>query len=135
MAGSEGKVATTIITWGASVYQALEIAKRKEQESRSLEIVDIRSIVPLDEDLIYESVKRTSRAIVLHEDTLTAGFGAEVSARIAENCADYLDAPILRVAARDSFVPSATSLEDAVLPSLDDLAAAVTKLLEYLRWY
>lgn len=126
----EGRDAT-IITWGASVYQALEIAKRKEQEGRSLEVVDLRTIVPLDENLIYESVKRTSRAIVLHEDTLTAGFGAEISARIVENCFDYLDAPILRVAARDSFVPSATSLEDAVLPSLDELAAAVTKLLKY----
>lgn len=126
----EGRDAT-IITWGASVYQALEVAKRKESESCSLEVLDIRSIVPLDEDLIYKSVKRTNRVIVLHEDTLTAGFGAEISARITENCFDYLDAPIMRIAAKDSFVPSATLLEDAVLPSLDDLATAVEKLLTY----
>ncbi|MFZ0661476.1 MAG: thiamine pyrophosphate-dependent enzyme [Acidobacteriaceae bacterium] len=121
----------TIVTWGASVYQALEIAKRKESEGRSLEVLDLRSIAPLDEELIYESVKKTSRVIVLHEDTLTAGFGAEVSARITENCFDYLDAPIMRVAAKDSFVPSATPLEDAVLPSLEDVADAVEKLLSF----
>ena len=71
------------------------------------------------------------RLIVLHEDSLTAGFGAEVSARVAESCFDYLDAPIMRVAAKDSFVPSATSLENAVLPSLDDVEAAVERLLAY----
>lgn len=121
----------TIITWGASVYQALEIAKKKEAEGRSLEVIDLRSIVPLDEELIYASVKKTSRAIVLHEDTLTAGFGAEVAARIAENCFDFLDAPIIRVAAKDSFVPSATTLEDAVLPSLEDVEVAVERILGF----
>lgn len=121
----------TIVTWGASVYQALEIAKRKESEGYSLEVLDIRSIVPLDEGLIYESVKKTNRVIVLHEDSLTLGFGAEISARVAENCFEHLDAPILRVAAKDSFVPSATTLEDAILPSLTDLGDAVEKLLAY----
>jgi len=121
----------TIITWGASVYQALEIAKRKEMEGRSLEVIDLRSIAPLDEELIYESVKKTSRAIVLHEDTLTAGFGAEIAARVAENCFDYLDAPIIRVAAKDSFVPSATTLEDAVLPTLEDVASAVDRIFAF----
>lgn len=126
----EGRDAT-IVTWGASVYQALEIAKRKEADGFSIEVVDLRSIAPLDEELIYESVKKTSRVLVLHEDTLTSGFGAEISARIAENCFDYLDAPIMRVAARDSFVPSATSLEDAVLPSLGDVEAAMERLLAF----
>jgi 2-oxoisovalerate dehydrogenase E1 component len=121
----------TIVTWGASVYQALEIAKQKESEGRSLEVLDLRSIVPLDEELIYASVRKTNRVIVLHEDTLTAGFGAEVSARIAEFCFDDLDAPIMRVAAKDSFVPSATPLEDAVLPSLNDLVKTVEKLLAF----
>ena len=121
----------TIVTWGASVYQALEIAKRKESEGCLLEVLDIRSIVPLDEGLIYESIKKTNRILVLHEDSLTQGFGAEISARIAENCFEHLDAPIMRVAAKDSFVPSATTLEDAVLPSLADLDDAVQKLLAY----
>jgi 2-oxoisovalerate dehydrogenase E1 component len=121
----------TIVTWGASVYQALEIARRKESEGCLLEVLDIRCIVPLDEELIYESVRKTNRVIVLHEDSLTQGFGAEVSARIAEHCFEHLDAPILRVAAKDSFVPSATTLEDAILPSLADLGDAVAKLLAY----
>jgi 2-oxoisovalerate dehydrogenase E1 component len=126
----EGRDAT-IVTWGASVYQALEIAKRKESEGRLLEVLDIRSIVPLDEGLIYQSVKKTNRVIVLHEDSLTQGFGAEISARIVENCFEHLDAPVMRVAARDSFVPSATTLEDAILPSLADVGDAVEKLLAY----
>lgn len=100
-------------------------------EGRSLEVIDLRSIAPLDEELIYESVKKTSRAIVLHEDTLTAGFGAEIAARVAENCFDYLDAPIIRVAAKDSFVPSATTLEDAVLPTLEDVASAVDRIFAF----
>jgi 2-oxoisovalerate dehydrogenase E1 component len=121
----------TIVTWGSSVYQALEIAKRKESEGCLLEVLDIRSIVPLDEELIYESVKKTNRVLVLHEDSLTQGFGAEISARIVENCFKHLDAPVMRVAASDSFVPSATTLEDAILPSLADLGNAVDKLLAY----
>lgn len=121
----------TVVTWGASVYQALEIAKQKEDEGVSIEVVDIRSIAPLDEQLIYESVKKTSRVLVLHEDSLTQGFGAEISARVTENCFEHLDAPVMRVAAKDSFVPSATVLEDAVLPSVEDLRNAVEQLLGY----
>lgn len=121
----------TVVTWGASVYQALEVAKRKEDEGVSIEVVDIRSIAPLDEQLIYESVKKTSRVLVLHEDSLTQGFGAEISARITENCFEHLDAPVMRIAAKDSFVPSATVLEDAVLPSIENLRNAVEKLLAY----
>ena len=126
----EGRDAT-IVTWGASVYQALEIARRKESEGCLLEVLDIRSIVPLDEELIYESVRKTNRVIVLHEDSLTQGFGAEISARIVENCFEHLDAPVMRVTAKDSFVPSATTLEDAILPSLADLGDAVERLLAF----
>lgn len=121
----------TVVAWGASVYQALEIAKRKEDDGVSIEVVDIRSIAPLDEQLVYESVKKTSRVLVLHEDSLTQGFGAEISARITENCFEHLDAPVMRVAAKDCFIPSATVLEDAVLPSLEDLRNAVERLLGY----
>jgi 2-oxoisovalerate dehydrogenase E1 component len=121
----------TVVTWGATVYQALEIAKRKAGEGFSVEVLDIRSIVPLDDQLIYDSIKRTNRVLVLHEDSLSQGFGAEICARIAENCFEHLDAPVMRVAAKDSFVPSAGVLEDAVLPSLDDLRTAVDKLLAY----
>ncbi|MBS1859420.1 MAG: dehydrogenase E1 component subunit alpha/beta [Acidobacteria bacterium] len=121
----------TIVTWGSTVYQALELARQMSAEGRSLEVLDMRTLVPLDEELIYRSVHKTSRAIVLHEDSLTMGFGAEIAARIAENAIDSLDAPLVRVAAKDSFVPSAPNLETAVLPAVDDLRRAVERVLRY----
>src|SRR6516164_1731853 len=116
----------TIVTWGATVYTALEIA-----DEFDLEVIDLRTIVPMDEDLVFASVRKTNRVLVLHEDSLTLGWGAEIAARIASTCFDHLDAPILRVGAKDCFVPSAVSLEDEVLPSVNDLRAQVTKLIEY----
>jgi 2-oxoisovalerate dehydrogenase E1 component len=121
----------TIVTWGSTVYMALDIAKELESQNISAEVIDLRSIVPLDEDLVYSSVRKTNRVIVAHEDTLTMGFGAEVTARISENCFEELDAPIIRVGAKDCFVPSAPNLENAVLPSLDDLRAAVSRLFSF----
>jgi 2-oxoisovalerate dehydrogenase E1 component len=85
----------------------------------------------MDDQLVFDSVRKTNRVLVLHEDSVTLGWGAEVVARIAANCFDYLDAPALRVGAKDSFVASAVSLEEEVLPSVEDLRAQVTKLLEY----
>jgi 2-oxoisovalerate dehydrogenase E1 component len=121
----EGKAAT-IVTWGATVYTALEIA-----EEYDLEVIDLRTIVPMDDEMVFNSVKKTSRALVLHEDSITLGWGAEVVARIAANCFDSLDAPVLRVGAKDCFVPSAVSLEDEMLPSADELRTKVTELLAY----
>ncbi|MCW5979644.1 MAG: dehydrogenase [Bryobacteraceae bacterium] len=121
----------TIVTWGSSVYLTLDVARRMEKRDVSIEVVDLRSIVPLDEDLIGESLRKTSRVVVAHEDTMTMGFGAEVSARIAERFFDLLDAPVVRVAAKDCFVPSAANLELAVLPSAEDLEKAVEKVVSY----
>jgi 2-oxoisovalerate dehydrogenase E1 component len=121
----------TIVTWGSTVYMALDIAKELESQNISAEVIDLRSIVPLDEDLVYSSVRKTNRVIVAHEDTLTMGFGAEVAARISENCFAELDAPIIRLGAKDCFVPSAPNLENAVLPSLDDMRAAVSRLFSF----
>ncbi|HEY2382895.1 MAG TPA: dehydrogenase E1 component subunit alpha/beta [Terriglobia bacterium] len=118
--------AATIVTWGATVYTALEIA-----DEFDLEVIDLRTIVPMDDEMVFESVRKTNRVLVLHEDAVTMGWGAEVVARIASNCFDHLDAPVLRVGAKDSFVASAVSLEEEVLPSVDDLRGQVTKLLEY----
>jgi len=118
--------AATIVTWGATVYTALEIA-----DEFDLEVIDLRTIVPMDDQLVFNSVKKTNRVLVLHEDSVTLGWGAEVVARIAAQCFDYLDAPVLRVGAKDVFVPSAVSLEDEVLPSIDELRKQVTTLLEY----
>jgi 2-oxoisovalerate dehydrogenase E1 component len=121
----EGSSAT-VVTWGATVYTALELA-----DEFDLEVVDLRTIVPMDDEIVFNSVQKTNRVLVLHEDGLTMGFGAEVVARIAANCFDYLDAPVLRVAAKDSFVGSAVSLEDEVLPSVDDLRRELTALIKY----
>jgi 2-oxoisovalerate dehydrogenase E1 component len=123
----------TIVTWGSAVYLALELARRLETEGRdvSLEIIDLRSIVPWDQDLVYASIRKTNRALIAHEDSLTMGFGAEIAARIAENCFDSLDAPLMRVAARDCFVPSAPTLEAAVLPSVEDIRVTLEALLSY----
>jgi 2-oxoisovalerate dehydrogenase E1 component len=118
--------AATIVTWGATVYTALEIA-----DEFDLEVIDLRTIVPMDDQMVFDSVKKTNRVLVLHEDSVTLGWGAEVVARIASNCFDDLDAPVLRAGAKDSFVASAVSLEEEVLPSVEDLRAQVTKLLEY----
>jgi len=118
--------AATIVTWGATVYTALEVA-----DEFDLEVIDLRTIVPMDDEIVCNSVRKTNRVLILHEDGLTMGWGAEVVARIAANCFDYLDAPIVRIGAKDSFVGSAVSLEDEVLPSVEGLRAEITKLLRY----
>jgi 2-oxoisovalerate dehydrogenase E1 component len=118
--------AATIVTWGATVYNALEIA-----DEFDLEVIDLRTIVPMDDELVCNSVKKTNRVLVLHEDSVTLGWGAEVVARIVANCFDHLDAPVLRVGAKDSFVGSAVSLEEEVLPSVEELRKQVTNLLQY----
>jgi 2-oxoisovalerate dehydrogenase E1 component len=102
-----------------------------ETEGHSLEIIDLRSIIPLDEEIIYRSIRKTNRVVVAHEDTFTAGFGAEVAARISKNCFEHLDAPVTRVAAKDSFVPSASNLELMVLPSVEDVRRGVEEVLSY----
>ena len=121
----------TLITWGSIVYLALDAARQMEAQGRSIEVIDLRSILPLDEELIYRSVRKTNRVLIAHEDSLLMGFGAEISARIAANCIDALDAPILRVAAKDSFVPSAPNLELMVLPSVNDIREACERTLKY----
>ena len=118
--------AATIVTWGATVYTALEVA-----DEFDLEVIDLRTIVPMDDELVFNSVKKTNRVLVLHEDAVTMGWGAEVVARIAANCFDDLDAPVLRLGAKDSFVASAVSIEDEVLPSVEDFRREVTRLIEY----
>lgn len=120
----------TIVTWGYTVHLALDAARQLEAEGRSVEVLDLRSIAPLDDELIARSVRKTSRVLVAHEDSLTMGFGAEVAARIAQNCFQFLDAPVRRFAAADNFVPTAPNLEAQVLPSAAGLRAAE----DLLRW-
>ena len=94
-------------------------------------MIDLRTIVPMDDEMVFASVRKTNRVLVLHEDSVTLGWGAEVAARIASKCFEHLDAPVMRLGAKDSFVASAVSLEEEVLPSVDDFRAEVTRLLEY----
>jgi 2-oxoisovalerate dehydrogenase E1 component len=121
----------TIVTWGYTVHLAIEAARQLKRDGHSVEVVDLRSIAPLDEELIARSVRKTSRVLVAHEDSLTMGFGAEVAARIGQNCFEYLDAPVRRVAAEDTFVPTAPNLESLTLPSAAGLYRAADALL---RW-
>jgi 2-oxoisovalerate dehydrogenase E1 component len=121
----------TVITYGATVYDSLFCANQLEKEDYSVEVVDIRTINPLDENLIYNSVKKTGKVIIIHEDTLTAGFGAEIAARISDNCFQYLDAPVKRLAAEDMPIPYHPLLEKAVLPTREKILSAIKELLEY----
>jgi len=115
----------TIVTWGATVQKSLVAAEQLATEGCSVEVVDLRTISPWDRDMVCESVQRTSRLVVVHEDTLTAGFGAEVSAWVAEHCFWALDAPVARVTATDTFVGYEPSLEHAILPQVEDIVTAV----------
>ena len=92
--------------------------------------MDLRTLIPLDTETIYESVKKCNKVIILHEDTLTCGFGAELSALISEHCFEDLDAPILRVASMDTPIPFNKKLEDQFMPN-EELAEAVEKILKY----
>ena len=121
----------TIITWGAMIYVADDAADALKHDGVSVEIVDLRSILPFDEEAILESVARTNRVIILHEAPLTGGAGAEFAARIAEKAFDYLDAPIKRVASLDVPMPYSPPLEAYVLPNRDKVIAAARELLAY----
>ncbi len=117
----------SIITYGAMVYVAREAAELLEKDGISVEIIDLRTLLPLDEETVLASVRKTSKAIVLHEATLTGGVGGEIAARITEKAFDHLDGPVLRIAAPDTPVPYSPPLEEAFLPN-------AAKVLERARW-
>jgi 2-oxoisovalerate dehydrogenase E1 component beta subunit len=121
----------SVLTYGAMVHVALEAADALAKEGIDLEVVDLRSLMPFDQETIYESVKKTSKAIVLHEDNKTGGVGAEIAARLTEDCFDHLDGPILRIAAPDTPVPFSTPLEEYFLPNAGDVVEAARKLAKY----
>jgi len=121
----------SIITFGALVERSNQAAKRLEQQGISVEIIDLRTLVPYDWEAIAESVKKTSRVIVAHEDPISYGYGAEIAARISNELFEYLDAPVRRVGATDTFVGYAPQLEDFILPQSEDVEAAVQALMKY----
>ena len=122
----------TIITYGMMVHKSLEAAKELEKQlGASVEVIDLRTLNPLDKATITRSLQKTSKALVVYEDTLTAGPGAEIAAIVADECFELLDGPVLRVAAKDSPVPFNPDLEDEVLPQTTDIRSAAERLLAY----
>ncbi|MEX0686126.1 MAG: dehydrogenase E1 component subunit alpha/beta [Balneolales bacterium] len=121
----------TIVTYGAMVHKALTAAKDFAKDNIEIEIIDLRSLVPLDTNLIMESVKKTGRVLVLHEDLEFIGFGAEISAQISSQAFEYLDAPVLRVAAKFAPIAFAPTFEKYILPDDDDIKVALNSLVNY----
>ena len=121
----------TIVTYAATVQLALAAADRMAEEDVSVEVIDLRTLIPFDRETVLESVKRTGKVLIVHEDNLTGGFGAEVAAIVAEDAFEYLDAPVRRVAAIDTPIPFAPPLEREYMPLEDDIVAAVRALADY----
>lgn len=122
----------TVVSYGVSMWDSFFAAKKLEEEfGYSVEVIDIRTIIPLDEETIFRSVRKTNKVIVIHEDTLTGGFGAEIAARIADNCFQYLDGPVKRIAAKDTHIPYAPILESEVLPSRSQIYNGIKELIEF----
>jgi pyruvate/2-oxoglutarate/acetoin dehydrogenase E1 component len=119
----------TIVATHVSLYRSLAAADKLASEGVECEVIDPLTLQPLDDETMFESVRRTGRLVIVHEDTLTGGWGAEVAARAADDCLPYLEGPIKRVAARDVPVPAAPVLEQAIVPQVDDVVAAVYDVL------
>jgi len=119
----------TVVTYGAVVQRSLVAAKQlEEQDGVSVEVLDLRSLSPVDWEAIATSVRKTNKVLVAYEDSLSWGYGAEIAARIADDCFPWLDAPVKRVASTDTFVGYAPDLEDFILPQVEDLAQAMRLL-------
>lgn len=121
----------SIITYGATVWKSLEAAEVLEQDGVSVEILDLRTLLPLDDDAILQTVKKTNKVLIVHEDTRTGGLAGEITARINEKAFAWLDGPIMRVTAHDVPIPYAPTLEDFVLPQTDDIVKAARWLAGY----
>ncbi|MFO7525547.1 MAG: dehydrogenase E1 component subunit alpha/beta, partial [Ignavibacteriaceae bacterium] len=122
----------TVVSWGVSLWDSVLAAKKLEAEFEySVEVIDLRTIIPLDEETIYQSVKKTNKLVIVHEDTLTGGFGGEIASRVADTCFQYLDGPVKRIAALDTHIPYSPILESAVLPNRDRVYKGIKELIEY----
>lgn len=121
----------TVVAWGMLVFMAVQAADKLAQEGISVEIIDLRTIVPLDMETVIASVKKTGKCVIAHEAPSNAGFGAEISARLVEEVFAYLDAPIVRVTGKNCMVPYCKTLEDKVLPQVADLELAIRNLASF----
>jgi 2-oxoisovalerate dehydrogenase E1 component len=122
----------TIVTYGATVQRAFVAANQvAESGGPSVEVIDLRSLSPWDQDAVYDSVRKTNRVIVLYEDSISWGYGAEIAARIADDCFAWLDAPVKRVASTDTYVGYAPRLEDAILPQVEGIRKAIEEIAKF----
>ncbi|HUQ32748.1 MAG TPA: dehydrogenase E1 component subunit alpha/beta [Pyrinomonadaceae bacterium] len=121
----------SIITYGALVQRSVVAARQAEQQGISVEVIDLRTLAPYDWEAVTRTVKKTGKVIFAHEDSRSFGYGAEIAARISDELFEYLDAPVRRVAALDTFVAYAPQLEDVILPQVEDVAKAITELYSY----
>jgi 2-oxoisovalerate dehydrogenase E1 component len=122
----------TIITYGSTLVRSVQaVGTLEKEDSVTADVLDLRSLSPYDWDAIAESVKKTHRALVVHEDTLSWGYGAEIAARISDELFEHLDAPVRRVAATDTFCAYHPTLEDYILPQTDDVLRAARALLAF----
>ncbi|MCC5925105.1 MAG: dehydrogenase E1 component subunit alpha/beta [Bacteroidetes bacterium] len=121
----------TIVTYGALVQKCLNAAKEYAKMGKYIEVIDIRSIVPLDTQTILDSVRKTNKVLVTHEDLEFVGLGAEIAAQISDACFNWLDAPVKRVAAKYAYIPYAAAMEDYVLPNDGDIKEAIESLLHF----
>ena len=122
----------TIVTYGATVQRCLAAANQlAESGGPNAEVIDLRSLSPWDQETVYASVKKTSRVIVVYEDSISWGYGAEIAARIADDCFAWLDAPVKRVASADTYVGYAPRLEDAILPQIETVRDAIAQIVSF----
>jgi 2-oxoisovalerate dehydrogenase E1 component len=121
----------TVVAWGMTVLMANEVAEGLNKEGISIEVIDLRTIVPLDFETVYHSIRKTGKLLIAHEAARNCGFGAELAARAASEAFLYLDAPIQRVAGKDCPVPYCKDLEEEVLPQKKDIESAVRDLVKF----
>jgi 2-oxoisovalerate dehydrogenase E1 component len=121
----------TIVTYGATVQRAFAAANQLADQGINTEVIDLRSLSPWDHERVYESVRRTNRVMVLYEDSLSWGYGAEIAARIADDCFAWLDAPVKRLASTDTWVGYAPQLEDAILPQVESIKQGIQELVKF----
>ena len=122
----------SIITYSATLWKALEAAEIMQAEDGvSVEVIDLRTLLPLDDEAIVATVRKTNRVLIVHEDTRTGGIAGEITARISETCFEWLDAPVLRVTAADVPLPYSPPLEDYVLPQTLDIVRALRRIVAY----
>ncbi len=121
----------TVVAWGALVQKSVDAAKKLESEGHDVEVIDLRTLAPFDMETIKESLSRTNRLMIAHEEHKTSGFAGEITARVNEECFNSLDAPILRVCSKDTHVAYCPGLEEVILPQTDDVYNKLKELLEY----